>query len=342
MSASVRPEGPDDQHSTATATLAGGGLGATGTIGNSTSTSTIDFNSGTGALSVSAASSASDVSIAGVVRIGSVSSAASAVSTDGATPKLQGRTDFHDMSVAGQAAYVDGSGVHLGTPSSPAGPAEVDAVDAALSASGMEIYFTEPHTVTVGGTAYYYAASVLFYWVVPQDPSHNSFTESLGGAAVSLSDGSNATGIPAPVFDPTPAVAATPASPAPVSAGPPMGDSGTTGGGVVPVGLAGAAAPTSPGLTPAIATAGGTSLSLPASAAAASSTAGNPTAAVTPAGVDLAGGAGAGWWVLAGLVTLAGAALTTRVPAMLDRRAAAVCPRERTNRSVVKDPKDRK
>ncbi|HMC38024.1 MAG TPA: hypothetical protein VKI19_00080, partial [Acidimicrobiales bacterium] len=128
MSASVEPSGPNDQHTTATSSSAGGGLGQAGTIGNSTSTSSVDFRTNTGLLTVLARSSASNIDIAGVVKIGSETSSASAVADDGAKPTLSGSTDVHDMSVAGTPAYVDGGGVHLGRPGHPAGSTEVDAV----------------------------------------------------------------------------------------------------------------------------------------------------------------------------------------------------------------------
>lgn len=325
MTASVAPVGANDQHATATSTMAGGGLGSAGTIGNSTSTSTIDFNANTAILTVTAHSSAGNVNVGGVVRIGSVTSSASAVSTNGATPVLTGATTFHDMTVAGQAAYVDGSGVHLGSPNAPAGPAETAAVDTALQAAGMEIYFTSPHTIVVGGTAYYYASSVLFYWKPPGDPSGNSFTAVLGGSGVSLTDtATNGYSYSGATGNQTAAPTATPTGP--------VGSSSSGGAAPAAVGTVGAdgggAVPTS---APAPSSSGGTSLSLPANPAAAVTP--GPAAAATsgtsPAGFSLPAGIGGWWLALAILAGLFGAGFTTRLPALLDNRAAAVCPRQK-------------
>jgi hypothetical protein len=312
MSASVQPSPPYDQHTTATSSSAGGGLGKEGTVGDTNSTSTIGFRSDTGLLNVQAESSASHVDIAGVVRIGSVTSSASAVAADGAAPTLTGKTDIHDMTIAGEPAYVDGSGVHMGTPGQPAGPAEMEAVDAALAASGMKIYSSSPQTINVGGVYYFTSASILFYWLPPG--SHNTFTMSLGGSGVAVSDGLN----PAFVANPpattpftTPTVTAAPVStPVPAVSGP------------APVSSAGSSPqPPAVGTTP-----GGTSgmkLDLPAA----------PGAGIVPAGARLPGGIGLGWFVLAALVGLAAAALTPRVPALLTRQAGASCPRATSPRS---------
>lgn len=313
MTASVKPTGANDQHTTATSSSAGGALGSQGTIGSSTSTSSIDFRSDTGLLSVLAESTASHIDIAGVVRIGSVNSTASGVAADGSAPKLTGTTDIHDMSIAGEPAYVDGSGVHMGTPGKPAGPAEMEAVDAALAASGMKIYSSTPATINVGGTSYYTSASIIFYWLPPG--SHNIFTMSLGGSGVAVSDGQNPSFLlnvppvatPTAPGSPTPSVATSPALQSPVSS--------STGGSAPtqsPV-LAG----TSPAPT------GGVKLDLPAPAA----------PSLVPAAVKLPGGIGLGWIVLAIALGLAAAATTTRVPDLLSRQAAATCPRATRPRS---------
>lgn len=324
MSASVVPTGPTDQHATATSVLAGGGLGAAGSVGSSSSTSTIDYDSNTGVVALTAHSQATKVDVGGVVTIGSVTSSASATSTDGLAPTMTGATDFHGMSIAGQQAYLDGSGVHVGAPGAPAGPAAIDSVDAALASAGMEVYFTAPHTITVGGVSYYYSATVLFFWAPPGDTSHNSFTMSLGGAAVSVS--ASPEGDFSSLFDTSSGgssnATTAASSSAPVAAGPVSGSSSPTGAAV-------AAAPSLPvtgGAAP--------TLSLPASpAAAAASTAGHPEASVVPVATRLPGGIGVGWWILAALAAIAGAGLTTRVPALLQRQAAATCPRARNPRS---------
>lgn len=312
MSASVQPSPPYDQHTTASSSSAGGSLGKEGTVGDTISTSTIGFRSDTGLLNVQAESAASHVDIAGVVRIGSVTSSATAVAADGAPPTLTGMTDFHDMTIAGEPAYVDGSGVHMGTPGKPAGPAEMEAVDAALAGSGMKIYSSSPQTINVGGVYYYTSASVLFYWLPPG--SHNTFTMSLGGSGVAVSDGPNPafvgtppattpfptpTGSAAPVSNPVPAVSGPAPVPSAVTPSPPTGTSTTPGG------------------------TSGMKLDLPAA----------PGSGIVPAGTRLPGGIGLGWFALAGILGLVAASLTTRVPALLTRQAGASCPRATSSRS---------
>lgn len=326
MTASVVPTGPGDEHSTATSTLAGGGFGAAGRIGSSNSASTIDFGSATGMLSVTAASAASDIEIGGVVDIGSVSSSASARSVEGGRPVLTGATAFHRMTIAGQAAYVDGSGVHVGSPGAPAGPAVVDSVDSALAAAGMEVYFTAPHTITVGGTAYYFAATVLFYWAPPGDSSHNSFTMALGGAAVSLTDSPQQDGFGGSSNLGTGGTSQSTGATAP-------GSVLSTGGGTAaaPSGpAAGASSSPAPQLAGPVGSTAGAALSLPAPPSASVSTGpSRPASAAYVAASQLPGGPGAGWWFLAVGTAIAGGGLTTRVPVLLQRRAASACPRAR-------------
>jgi hypothetical protein len=318
MSASVDPTGPTDQHETATSALAGGGLGPAGSVGNSTSTSTIDFDTSTAVLSATAASKVSDVEIAGVVKIGTVTSSSSAIAVNGQTPTLAGSTTVHDLTIAGERAYVDGSGVHVGSAGVPAGPAAVESVDTALAATGMKIYFAAPHTTTVGEVAYYYAASVLFFWAPPN--SSNTFTMSVGGAAVAVTDSPQAD------FN---------------------GFASDTGGGAVatdspvatPASVDSTSAPSAPVPAP---TAGPAPvLSLPGSpSAAAASAAGPPRLSTLAAGVRIPGGVGAGWFVLVAAAALAGAALTTRVPALLTRRAASACPHSQGPRSSTGNQKE--
>lgn len=332
MAASVDPAGPSDQHAEATSTLAGGSLGGAGAVGSSSSHSVIDFDSDHGALSVTARSNAHDISIAGVVHVGSVNSSASAVATGGGTPTVSGSTTFADMTIAGNAVYVDGSGVHTGSPGRPAGPAGVDAIDAALAQAGMEVYFTAPHTVTVGGVAYYYSASVLFFWAPPGDTSHNSFTMSLGGAAVSVTDSADSgLGFDFGSTGGGSGDLVTPANSAPYQAAVPVTPSSGGAGGASAAGAPASLAGLS-GASPAVAGSGGpgagATLSLPVSPSAAAGTGGS-----VPASASLPVGIGAGWWVLAIIAGLAGAALTTRVPGLLTRQAAAVCPHSTRGRS---------
>lgn len=307
MRAEVASGASGAESATAEGSLAGGGFGAGGTVGDSTTYSSLSFDPAAGTLTASANSHVDNVDLAsGVVSIGSVSSSATAVSTGAAAPVESGRTTFQNLQIAGQAAYVDGSGVHLGTPGHPAPPAEQQAVDSALSGTGMEIYFTDPHRITEGEVSYYYAGSVLFYWGVPHDPSANSFTYSLGGAAVAMAvtPGSAGAGSAAPSGVPS----------LPDATGPGPFSAGT-------------AAP-----------AGTTTLSLPATlspGAAVSAAIGRAPsgATVRPLGVlaaqgGLPGGLGAGWWLMILLGGVLGALLLPLVPGLFGS-AVADCPRQR-------------
>lgn len=318
MTASVVPTGPGDQHASASSSLAGGGLGDAGATGASKSSSVIDFNAGTGVLTAAAASSASGVDIDGIIHIGSVKSSATGDSTNGSTPKLSGETTFSDFTIAGQQAYVDSNGVHMGSPGHPAGSIEQQAVDSALHAAGMQVYYTYPSNIILGGASYYYASSVLFFWQPPGDSNHDTFTMSVGGAALSLSaspysGGSSNFSVP-------------PSAPT------------STGGSVIGSPPAGShtvlslPSPASGSISP--------SLSSPPAAlgsgANPSSGGGNgsgATPASVPAGVQLPGGLGTGWWLLLALAAVVGAALTTRLPSLLDRSAAKLCANERRLRN---------
>ncbi len=309
MSATVQPPVPGDQYSSANSSVAGGGLGPVGTAGSSTSTSLIHFDSSTGKLTATAQSSATGIELdGGLIDIGSVTSSAQATSDNGSQPQLSGNTLVHNMTIAGQAAYVDGSGVHVGQPGNPAPAPVQDAVNSALQQAGMQVYFTTPSKITVGGVDFYDASSILFYWAPPGDSSHNSFTASIGGAAISMDAASSA-------FQTD-------------QSGLPSADIGSTGGGIAtqpaidntPTGSAAAPAlslPTgeAPALTsqPRIAPPSRSRLAVPPSLAAAS----------------LPGGIGAGWIVLLALAGVLGALALTRVPGLVASSGgagAAGCP----------------
>jgi hypothetical protein len=194
----------------------------------------------------------------------------------------------------------------MGEPGKPAGPAAIDAVGKALVGAGMEIYFTSPHKVTIGGVSYVYSASILVYWAPPGDSNGDVFTFSLGGDAIGMVVspgvatsaggiegvvGGGAAPLPSPTL-PTPgSVAASPASPV----------------------LQLPAPATGAGATPAAASGGGSeSLAL-----------GQPASASGPAGIE-------GWWlVLLAIAALAGIALLPRLPGLLTTAAATDCVRER-------------
>jgi hypothetical protein len=303
----VEPAKPGQQSATAHTQTAGGGLGPVGSVGQSTSSSSVVLDPATNVLTSMASTTAGNISIAGgVVTIGSVTSTAKAVSKAAATPVVGGSTVVHDMKIAGQQAYVDGSGVHAGSPGHPAPPAQQAIVNAALKGAGMSVYFTDPHTIPIGGVQYYVAGSVLFFWA-PPNSGNNSFTLSMGGSAVSMgvTAGSAAQPLPSVTTPPAP--------------------SGPAGPNVSPTALAEALGPPP----------SQTSLGLPSSSNGATISAGVGRGTTAPrsvgvlTGAELPGGLGWGLWALALLGGLAGAFALPLVPGLFDKTAAAACPRER-------------
>jgi hypothetical protein len=324
MTASVQPTGPSDQHASAASSLAGGGLGSGGTVGSSRSSSMLDFDSTSGKFIAEADSYASNLALDGVVKIGSVTSSATATSTNGSAPQMSGGTTFSDFTIAGQQAYLDSTGVHMGSPGHPVSSIEQQAVDAALHASGMQIYYTYPNTEPVGTTTFYYAGAVLFFWQPPGDTNHDTFTMSVGGAAVSMSASSYDSGLG--VAPPSTGSTSSGPTSSPFSVGPPAGSHTVLS---LPASSAPSGVSASPSSAPLASEAPNSAGSTPPTA--------TPGASV-PAGVRLPGGLGAGWWLLLALAAIAGAALTTRLPSLLDRSAAKLCANESRLRNSSRRP----
>jgi hypothetical protein len=90
------------------------------------------------------------------------------------------------MTIAGQRAYVDESGVHIGTQGSPANAAASAIANKALAGFGIETYVSQPQTSVEGASATYVAGSLLIIWEPPQNDHHNIFTITFGGARVSV------------------------------------------------------------------------------------------------------------------------------------------------------------
>lgn len=216
MSASVVPEPQVTQEANSLTTTAGTPLGG-GSLGASSAQSKMTLTAGK--LVAMAQSMASKINIGGVIKIGSITSSATAQSLGGATPTGSTTMTVHDFSIAGQPAYVDGSGVHTGSPGKQTNPETVGIVDKVLAGAGMQIYFTAAREVLIAGNSYDYAASVLVYWAPPGDSHGDVFTFSFGGAAVAMqvSQGGVAPAVPA-VGGPPPV---TPVSGAPLAAIPP-------------------------------------------------------------------------------------------------------------------------
>ena len=309
MSASVAPLSPAERQTSAHVTVAGTTAG-TLSVGSATADTSITLEPATGAFTATATSSITGLNIAGVVSAKSVTSTVTAQSTHGAAPVLGGTNGIQGLRIAGQQAYVDATGVHLGAPGKPATPEAQGLVDTALTALNMKIYFSTPQTITIGGTGYYYSSSVLIFWKPPDDPNGDTVTVSLGGSAVAMS-----------------VTKSTPFTPPPAP-GTLVGSS-TTGSGTSAVsGFGDGSLPSSPA-TP--------TLSLPAPAS-------GPTTSTAPAapsnqvalGPRLAGARGGphpaiplAWILLIALGLVLGGLLLPLVPGLLAGASVPACDRER-------------
>jgi hypothetical protein len=121
----------------------------------------------------------------GAVKIASVSSTAQAVS-DGSKSTTSGGTTVADMTIGGQRAYFDQTGVHAGAAGQPANAAADQILNQALAGFGMKTFVGAPQSQTAGATASYTAGSLVFTWIPPSNPNQNVFTVTLGGARVAV------------------------------------------------------------------------------------------------------------------------------------------------------------
>jgi hypothetical protein len=196
----------------------------------------------------------------------------------------------------------------MGEPGKPAGSAAVDGVNKALAGAGMQIYFTVPGKVTIGGVAYDYSASILVYWAPPGDSHDDVFTFSFGGAAIGMV-----------------------ASPGLAASAGAAGDQGVGGGGGGALLGSSAATPVGVPATPST-----PALQLPTPASGATPTpavagrrGSQPLATGQLASAKGPAGIGGWWFVLLAIAALAGIAVLSRLPALLNSAAAPECVRER-------------
>jgi hypothetical protein len=302
MSASVVPSAGAVQQADAVTTSGGLGLGQGGSLGSSSAKTTITLDQA-GKLAANAVSDIDNIDIAGVFKAASLSSSVNEQSVGGSTPTGSSQLAVHNLTIAGQQAYVDGSGVHVGSPGQPPNPAINGVVNKALAGAGMQIYFTSPQQVTIASAAYNYGASLLITWVPPSNSHGDSFTFAFGGAAVAMQAGQGLASLNTATAAPTPAA----------DAGPPAGLGNVT------------SLPPSPA-TPTLSLP-----SRPATAPASSGPAAPLTQLAAPASTTTAGsrGVAAGWFLLLGIAAVAGGVLTTRVPGLFTAGAAARCRDER-------------
>ncbi|HZT65064.1 MAG TPA: hypothetical protein VFA11_04675 [Acidimicrobiales bacterium] len=258
------------------------------------SRSNITVNTAGTAVTSKASGTAHDITVAGgLVKIGGVVSSAEA--TTGQKPS--GATTFSDVTIAGQRAWIDGSGIHIGSPGALANPLTTDQVNKALAGAGMEMFLVRPHTIVEGQKSQYYAGALVFYWYPPDNNHYNSFTLTVGGASVAVGAGTGGSGLGLSVGGASPSLP------------------GPTGGGDIA-----AALPPASSLPAAAAAA----LGVPAAPAPTSQAgAGVPSSFTGPLGI------GAGWILLIVLAAAVGAVALPRLPTLLSAASAAACERER-------------
>lgn len=306
MTASVVPEAYATQEASAAASWAGAQLGQGSSVGAVSAMAKHALGKD-GKLVATATNTVKSLDIGGMFHAGLITTSATEQSVGGGAPTRTSTITVHDLTIGGQKAYVDGSGVHMGEPGKPAGSPVVDSVSKGLAGAGMSIYFTEPGKVTIGGVDYDYAPALLVYWAPPGDSNHDVFTFGFGGAAIGMviSGGESAS-----------------------SAGAGGTDLGTGGGqvdtGALPVGGPGAAAAVS-------SSPGSTTLQLPAPASSAARSLPRVLGNNRLASARSHGAIGGWWFLLLALAAVAGAALLSRVPALLSTTSAAsTCANERT------------
>ena len=205
----------DAQATKVTSEAAIGGLQqpTIGSLGASTSSSTTELT-GTSSAQATARSAVQDITIAGVLHIGTVSSEATAT-TDGTAAKASGHTVITGASVLGIPVSIDENGITVDTQKTPIPSTAIDTVNTALGNLGMKVSLSSPHGTPVGAAVDYDAGVLGLVWTI--QPGMIVSVE-IGGAQVSVNSSKG--------FSYTPP---------PLTGGTTGGfNSGTTGGAVTP------------------------------------------------------------------------------------------------------------
>jgi hypothetical protein len=127
----------------------------------------------------------SNIDVGGVIKIESVTSNATAT-TDGVASSSSGLTVVQGMTIAGQKAYVDEQGVHIGEQGQPANAIVSQIANQALTNGGFSFYVSQPQQEQSGATSSYTAGSLYILWKPPSNPAGNVFLIALGGSRVSV------------------------------------------------------------------------------------------------------------------------------------------------------------
>ncbi|MCU1373065.1 MAG: hypothetical protein JWO68_351, partial [Actinomycetia bacterium] len=125
------------------------------------------------------------VEIAGLIKIDSIRTTAKGT-TDGQAATTDQDVVITGVTVQGQGATIDGTGIHLGPQAAPS-PLDpvVSGANQALKAFGMEAFVTKPMEQTgAGGAGLVRSGSVVFVWEPPN--SGQRFTVVLGGASAQV------------------------------------------------------------------------------------------------------------------------------------------------------------
>jgi hypothetical protein len=149
-------------HATTTDTSAASSVDGASTLATTTgaarSTSAARIVSASDAV-VEGATSIRDVTVAGVVHVGSVVSSARAT-TDGSHADAEGTTTVTGLSVAGQAVSIDEHGITVAGTSMPAGAA-LDAVEAALAQAQVTLTLSRPVRIVAAGRVEYATGALI-------------------------------------------------------------------------------------------------------------------------------------------------------------------------------------
>jgi hypothetical protein len=127
------------------------------------SSDTLSRSSYTTTVSSSASASVGTVDIGGLVQIQGITATAS-VTADGASSRPQAGLEIGKVTVAGHAAYIDQSGIHLqdGPAAGPPGPDSVNQLLGSLLAKdGISVTAVAPSTTSKGGSASATSGGVL-------------------------------------------------------------------------------------------------------------------------------------------------------------------------------------
>ncbi len=142
--------------STVTSALPTSGTGSQSLVdvGNVSSTTKVSVSGS--AITSTATSQVNGIQIAGLIDISGITSTASATS-DGTTGTPTGSLHMGQVTVDGESAYIDGTGLHITSTDTPAAsitPAQLqETVNATLSQDGITIQLLSPTNTTQGAQA---------------------------------------------------------------------------------------------------------------------------------------------------------------------------------------------